>query len=69
MPATGDEVQELAQTLNQMLARLAAGAKLQDNSLAAAAHELRTLLACARCWPPSSKRCGAWAGWSTTFCW
>lgn len=45
VPATGDEVQELAQTLNQMLDRLAAGAKLQDNFLAAAAHELRTPLA------------------------
>ncbi len=45
VPATGDEVQKLAQTLNQMLDRLAAGAKLQDNFLAAAAHELRTPLA------------------------
>lgn len=45
VPATGDEVQELAQTLNQMLDRLAAGAQLQDNFLAAAAHELRTPLA------------------------
>jgi signal transduction histidine kinase len=46
-PATGDEVQELAQTLNQMLDRLQAGAELQDNFLAAAAHELRTPLAVA----------------------
>ena len=45
VPATGDEVQELAETLNQMLARLKAGAQLQDNFLAAAAHELRTPLA------------------------
>ncbi|MDO7874412.1 HAMP domain-containing sensor histidine kinase [Hymenobacter sp. ASUV-10] len=44
-PATGDEVQELAQTLNRMLDRLQAGAELQDNFLAAAAHELRTPLA------------------------
>jgi signal transduction histidine kinase len=46
-PTTGDEVQELAQTLNQMLDRLQAGAELQDNFLAAAAHELRTPLAVA----------------------
>lgn len=45
VPATGDEVQELAETLNQLLARLRAGARLQDNFLAAAAHELRTPLA------------------------
>ncbi len=44
-PATGDEVQELAQTLNRMLDRLQAGAELQDNFLAAVAHELRTPLA------------------------
>ncbi|TVT38328.1 HAMP domain-containing histidine kinase [Hymenobacter setariae] len=44
-PATGDEVQELAQALNKMLDRLQAGAELQDNFLAAAAHELRTPLA------------------------
>ena len=43
-PATGDEVQELARTLNQMLDRLQAGAAQQDNFLAAAAHELRTPL-------------------------
>jgi len=44
-PATGDEVQELARALNQMLDRLQAGAELQDNFLAAAAHELRNPLA------------------------
>jgi signal transduction histidine kinase len=44
-PDTGDEVQELARTLNQMLDRLREGAQLQDNFLAAAAHELRTPLA------------------------
>jgi signal transduction histidine kinase len=44
-PDTGDEVQELAQALNRMLDRLQAGAELQDNFLAAAAHELRTPLA------------------------
>ncbi|GAB3833543.1 HAMP domain-containing sensor histidine kinase [Hymenobacter jeollabukensis] len=43
-PTTGDEVQELARTLNQMLGRLQAGAEQQDNFLAAAAHELRTPL-------------------------
>lgn len=47
-PATGDEVQELARTLNQMLDRLQAGAEQQDNFLAAAAHELRTPLAVLR---------------------
>ena len=44
-PDTGDEVQELARALNRMLDRLQAGAELQDNFLAAAAHELRTPLA------------------------
>lgn len=45
VPATGDEVQELAETLNQLLARLAEQATAQANFLAAAAHELRTPLA------------------------
>lgn len=44
-PTTGDEVQELARALNQMLDRLQTGAELQDNFLAAAVHELRTPLA------------------------
>ncbi|WP_170170244.1 HAMP domain-containing sensor histidine kinase [Hymenobacter perfusus] len=47
-PTTGDEVQELARTLNQMLRRLHEGGQLQDNFLAAAAHELRTPLATLR---------------------
>jgi signal transduction histidine kinase len=45
VPATGDEVQELAETLNQLLARLAGQATAQAHFLAAAAHELRTPLA------------------------
>jgi two-component system OmpR family sensor kinase len=45
VPATGDEVQELAETLNQLLARLRGQATAQANFLAAAAHELRTPLA------------------------
>ncbi|MGI4759479.1 MAG: HAMP domain-containing sensor histidine kinase [Janthinobacterium lividum] len=45
VPATGDEVQELAETLNQLLARLREQATAQANFLAAAAHELRTPLA------------------------
>jgi signal transduction histidine kinase len=45
VPSTGDEVQELAETLNQLLARLAGQATAQANFLAAAAHELRTPLA------------------------
>jgi len=45
VPATGDEVQELAETLNQLLARLQEQATAQANFLAAAAHELRTPLA------------------------
>ena len=45
VPVTGDEVQELAETLNQLLARLGEQATAQANFLAAAAHELRTPLA------------------------
>ena len=45
VPGTGDEVQELAETLNQLLARLSEQATAQANFLAAAAHELRTPLA------------------------
>jgi signal transduction histidine kinase len=45
VPNTGDEVQELAETLNQLLARLRGQATAQANFLAAAAHELRTPLA------------------------
>ncbi len=45
VPATGDEVQELAETLNELLARLGAQATAQANFLAAAAHELRAPLA------------------------
>ncbi len=45
VPQTGDEVQELAETLNQLLARLSGQAAAQANFLAAAAHELRTPLA------------------------
>jgi signal transduction histidine kinase len=45
VPTTGDEVQELAETLNQLLGRLAEQATAQANFLAAAAHELRTPLA------------------------
>jgi signal transduction histidine kinase len=45
VPATGDEVQELAETLNQLFSRLSAQATAQANFLAAAAHELRTPLA------------------------
>ncbi|MBO2012252.1 histidine kinase dimerization/phospho-acceptor domain-containing protein [Hymenobacter negativus] len=45
VPATGDEVQELAETLNQLLTRLRGQATAQANFLAAAAHELRTPLA------------------------
>jgi signal transduction histidine kinase len=45
VPATGDEVQELAETLNQLLSRLREQATAQANFLAATAHELRTPLA------------------------
>ncbi|AMJ64101.1 sensor histidine kinase [Hymenobacter sp. PAMC 26628] len=45
VPNTGDEVQELAETLNQLLGRLQGQATAQANFLAAAAHELRTPLA------------------------
>ncbi|OON68240.1 hypothetical protein B0919_13875 [Hymenobacter sp. CRA2] len=45
VPATGDEVQTLAETLNAVLGRLREQAEVQANFLAAAAHELRTPLA------------------------
>ena len=45
VPNTGDEIQDLAETLNQLLARLRGQATAQANFLAAAAHELRTPLA------------------------
>ncbi|GAB3896218.1 HAMP domain-containing sensor histidine kinase [Spirosoma agri] len=45
LPATQDELYQLTNTLNQMLARIRESAELQQNFFGAAAHELRTPLA------------------------
>lgn len=45
VPATGDEIERLATTLNTMLDRLAASGQRQRRLVADAAHELRTPLA------------------------
>ncbi|MCL9760228.1 cell wall metabolism sensor histidine kinase WalK [Frankia sp. AiPa1] len=47
-PDTGDEVQRLARTLNEMLDRLDVGARVQRDFLSDASHELRTPLAAMR---------------------
>ncbi|WP_157892130.1 MULTISPECIES: sensor histidine kinase [Frankia] len=47
-PTTGDEVERLARTLNEMLDRLDAGARVQREFLSDASHELRTPLAAMR---------------------
>jgi signal transduction histidine kinase len=48
VPASGDEIQRLAVTLNDMLRRLAAGRARQREFVADAAHELRSPLASMR---------------------
>jgi signal transduction histidine kinase len=48
VPGTGDEVARLAETLNDMLDRLAAGGARQRSFVADAAHELRSPLASIR---------------------
>jgi heavy metal sensor kinase len=48
VPATGDEVARLAETLNTMLARIQSGVQEQQRLVADASHELRTPLAAMR---------------------
>jgi two-component system, OmpR family, sensor kinase len=48
VPPTGDEVQRLGETLNDMLARLEAALERERNFVADAGHELRTPLALVR---------------------
>ena len=47
-PKTGDELQELADTINDMLARIRQAVDTQQNFFAAASHELRTPLSILR---------------------
>ncbi|MBO0948468.1 sensor histidine kinase [Fibrella forsythiae] len=47
-PKTGDELQELAETINDMLARIRQAVDTQHNFFAAASHELRTPLSILR---------------------
>jgi len=48
IPASGDELQELAETINAMLTRIRQVADTQHNFFAAASHELRTPLSILR---------------------
>ncbi|WP_420152703.1 HAMP domain-containing sensor histidine kinase [Siphonobacter sp.] len=48
MPRTSDELQELAKTINDMLARIQQAVDTQHNFFAAASHELRTPLSILR---------------------
>ena len=57
MPRAGDEISRLAETLNEMLARLEAAFEHERRFVADASHELRTPLALLR--PSSSSRCAA----------
>lgn len=47
-PTSGDELQELAETINQMLARIGQAVETQHTFFAAASHELRTPLSILR---------------------
>jgi signal transduction histidine kinase len=48
IPDSGDELQELAETINQMLARIGQAVETQHTFFAAASHELRTPLSILR---------------------
>lgn len=48
IPKSGDELQELAETINQMLARIGQAVETQHTFFAAASHELRTPLSILR---------------------
>jgi signal transduction histidine kinase len=62
-PRTGDEVARLTETLNEMLDRIAEGARRQREFVSDASHELRTPLAAIRAdLEVSLARPGAWPG-------
>ena len=63
VPPTGDEVAELARTLNGMLDRLHASSQAQARFVADASHELRTPLAAVRAELEITTRQGATADW------
>lgn len=63
VPTTGDEVAELARTLNGMLDRLHAASQAQARFVADASHELRTPLAAVRAELDITTRQGATADW------
>ena len=63
VPPTGDEVAELARTLNGMLDRLHAASQAQARFVADASHELRTPLAAVRAELDIAARQGAAADW------
>ena len=64
VPPTGDEVAELARTLNGMLDRLHAASQAQARFVADASHELRTPLAAVRAELDITARQGASADWA-----
>lgn len=63
VPPTGDEIERLARTLNEMLERLHESHQAQAQFVADASHELRTPLAAMRAELDVTARSGAQADW------